>query len=130
MITINSDCPFCNSNKEKGIISENKTFFLRLDLYPISKGHILLIPKRHISSIFDLNYHELIDFYDLMRLAREYLDDKYSPNGFNIGINEGEAGGQTINHLHVHLIPRYLGDVIDPTGGVRNLIPEKASYPQ
>lgn len=107
---------------------ENNTFITILDKYPISPGHSLLVSKRHVESIFDLHKEELADLFSLLLAARNFLNKKYSPNGFNIGINDGPIAGQTILHLHLHLIPRYKNDQEDPRGGIRLIFPEKANY--
>ena len=110
------------------IIAQNNTFFAIYDEFPVSDGHVLIIPKRHVESIFDITREELEDLFDLIRKVRELVDRKYSPDGYNIGVNEGYAAGKTIDHLHIHLIPRYIGDVENPVGGVRNVIPGKGDY--
>jgi len=122
-------CFFCNVLKENtGILLQNDSFFTRLDPFPVSKGHTLMISKKHESSFFDMGEKELADLVDIMKQAKAMLDLDHSPDGYNIGINEGEAAGQTIPHLHIHLIPRYKDDVDDPVGGVRNIIPGKGNY--
>jgi diadenosine tetraphosphate (Ap4A) HIT family hydrolase len=88
----------------------------------------LVIPKRHVRSFFDLTVAEQLDALNLLQRAKQDLDQQYAPQGYNIGINDGPAAGQTIPHLHIHLIPRYSGDRPDPRGGVRWIIPEKADY--
>jgi len=99
-----------------------------LDGYPISEGHTLVIPKRHVGSFFELETAELEDLLSVLERAKARLDAEYGPDGFNIGINDGPAAGQTVPHLHVHLIPRYAGDQEDPRGGIRWIFPEKADY--
>jgi len=98
------------------------------DGYPVSQGHTLLIPKRHTASFFDLSVHERNDILELLDRAKLTIDKEFAPQGYNIGINDGLAAGQTVQHLHIHLIPRYTGDLSDPRGGVRWVIPEKAKY--
>lgn len=98
------------------------------DAYPVSAGHTLIIPKRHVSSFFDLSADECAEIFVLLARAKTLLDEELSPNGFNIGINDGRAAGQTVFHLHIHLIPRFEGDQLDPRGGVRWVLPEKADY--
>lgn len=98
------------------------------DGFPISPGHTLIIPKRHIGSFFELTADEQAELMALLGSAKIVLDKDHSPNGYNIGINDGPAAGQTVPHLHIHLIPRYKGDRADPRGGVRWIIPEKADY--
>jgi diadenosine tetraphosphate (Ap4A) HIT family hydrolase len=121
-------CPFCSINIKDRVFLHNDTFQAVYDLYPVSPGHTLLIPKRHISSFFDLTNKELEDFYSLIKIARSAVSRKYSPEGFNIGINNGEVAGQTIPHLHIHLIPRFLGDDQHPEGGIRKIIPNMVEY--
>jgi diadenosine tetraphosphate (Ap4A) HIT family hydrolase len=121
-------CLFCDFQKEKENVIVNNFFFTHWDENPICKGHMLIIPKRHIASFFELTQEELIDFYKTIKEAKNIIHDKYHPNAYNIGVNDGEAAGRTIHHLHIHLIPRYKGDCENPRGGVRKLFPEKADY--
>ena len=124
-----NDCPFCNINNAKDdIVWESKHSIAILDRYPVSTGHTLVIPKRHIKSYFDLTQDEVDELWDSVKNVKETLDYMYEPDGYNIGINIGEAAGQTIPHCHIHVIPRYNGDVEDPLGGVRSVIPEKRIY--
>ena len=99
-----------------------------MDGFPISLGHALIIPKRHIASIFEATREEREALFDLLEQVKIELQEKCNPNGFNIGINDGVAAGQTVMHLHIHLIPRYAGDQSDPRGGVRWIFPDKAVY--
>ncbi len=110
------------------LIDETSTAIAIRDAYPVSPGHTLLITKRHIGSFFDLFEHERNDLLVLLERAKLVLDKEYRPQGYNIGINDGVAAGQTVPHLHVHLIPRFEGDLPDPRGGVRWVIPDKAKY--
>jgi diadenosine tetraphosphate (Ap4A) HIT family hydrolase len=89
---------------------------------------VLILPKRHTGSFFDLEDGETADLMRLLGLAKDRLTEEYHPDGFNVGINVGDAAGQTIGHVHIHLIPRYFGDVPDPTGGVRAVLPGKSKY--
>lgn len=98
------------------------------DGFPVTPGHSLIVPKRHISSFFETTNEERDALFDMLAEMRQLLISKRSPDGFNIGINDGSAAGQTIMHLHIHLIPRYVGDTDDPRGGVRWIMPEKAPY--
>jgi len=98
------------------------------DAYPVSPGHSLIIPLRHIRSFFDLTAEERSALLSLLDAARAGLDSEFQPAGYNIGINDGPAAGQTIAHLHIHLIPRYPGDRADPRGGIRWIFPDKADY--
>jgi diadenosine tetraphosphate (Ap4A) HIT family hydrolase len=98
------------------------------DRYPVSDGHTLVIPRRHEADLFDLDPGERADAWALLDSVRELLVERFNPDGLNIGVNENEAAGQTIHHAHIHLIPRYQGDVEDPRGGIRWVIPDKAPY--
>jgi len=120
-------CPFCNLPKER-IFIETETALAFFDGYPVSKGHALVIPKRHVAGLFDLPQDELQAVWNLVAKVRAAVNDKNHPDGFNVGLNEGDAAGQTIGHAHVHIIPRYKGDAPDPRGGVRWVIPDKAKY--
>ena len=122
-----STCPFCALAKER-IFLETDTALAFLDAYPVSEGHALVIPKRHVSRLFDLTEEELRAIWSLVGKVRGLLKGKYQPDGFNVGVNEGEAAGQTIDHAHIHIIPRRKGDVPDPRGGIRWIIPGKAKY--
>ena len=98
------------------------------DGFPVSPGHTLIIPKRHIASFFEATKEEQGAMLDLLSEMRQRLQAEHNPDGFNIGINDGAAAGQTVMHLHIHLIPRYAGDQPDPRGGVRWIFPDKAEY--
>ena len=124
-------CVFCdivnNPNSDR-VISRNNHGIAMRDGFPISEGHTLIIPNRHIMSFFDLEKSEREGLLSLLDSQKIELDQIYNPDGYNIGINDGEAAGQTISHLHIHLIPRYNEPDSDPRGGVRWIIPEKANY--
>ena len=113
-------------DKEK--IYENKFAFAIYDGFPVSKGHSLVIPKRIVSSVFDLNDDEYNHIFILLRDVKKILLEKFKPDGFNIGINNGTDAGQTVEHAHIHIIPRYKGDLKDPRGGVRNILPDNSGY--
>lgn len=122
-------CIFCQKFQEhKDIVYENRSVFVIYDSFPVTKGHCLVIPKRHIPDYFAMNKNELVDIDSALIEAKIILDKLYHPDGYNIGVNNGEAAGQTINHLHIHLIPRYAGDMENPRGGVRGVIPGKQQY--
>ena len=122
------DCLFCNIPPVR-IILENELAYAVRDGYPVTEMHSLIIPKRHISDYFDLTKEELIACDQLIRsLKDEISNSDNSVNGFNIGMNSGETAGQTIFHCHIHLIPRRTGDVDNPRGGVRNIIPGMGNY--
>ena len=120
-------CPFCNPSK-KVVVLANSLCYARYDRYPVSPGHLLLIPFRHIPTLFDATDAELTALLALVREAKTLLDGRLHPDGYNVGVNVGETAGQTVMHLHVHVIPRYAGDMPDPRGGVRGVIPEKRKY--
>lgn len=120
-------CPFCTLQPER-IIEENDHAIWIYDGFPVSPGHSLIIPRRHVGSFFEVSTEERIAMLALLDNAKMTVEEKYQPNAFNIGINDGPAAGQTVPHLHLHLIPRYEGDVSDARGGVRWVIPEKADY--
>lgn len=119
------DCLFCNY---KETIAENELAFAIYDKFPVNKGHALIIPKRHFSSFFEATEEEIKAIYSLLHDVKCIVDREYKPHGYNVGINIGEDAGQTIMHLHVHLIPRYKGDVANPRGGVRKLKKELVPY--
>lgn len=121
------ECPFCQIEPEKYLCS-NSLCFAVYDKFPVSEGHLLIIPFRHFGSFFEATHEEKLAILDLLEKCKQHLDEKFRPDGYNIGINVGAVAGQTIFHLHVHLIPRYKGDVDDPTGGVRGVIPHKRKY--
>lgn len=122
-----SECPFCLLPAER-IIASNQNGAVIRDGFPISVGHTLIIPKRHLASFFELTNSERQALFDLLEQAKADIDKEFSPSGYNIGINDGADAGQTVPHLHIHLIPRYEGDVADPRGGVRWIFPDKADY--
>lgn len=152
-------CVFCEPDElaSASTIEKYEKFTLRLDPNPVSFGHILIIPNRHVEKFDELDEDELSKLGEAVtrsrkiaeekrRIREKYsnisavkekdsndmvdsiLEEKEDPEGFNIGLNEGKTAGQTINHLHIHVIPRYEGDVKNPEGGVRNVIPDKADY--
>ena len=121
------DCPFCGLPEHR-IIDRNDRAVVVRDAYPVTPGHTLVIPTRHVASFFDTTADEREALLSLLDGARAQLQAELRPDGFNIGINDGRAAGQTVGHLHIHLIPRYAGDRDEPRGGVRWVIPEKAAY--
>jgi diadenosine tetraphosphate (Ap4A) HIT family hydrolase len=120
-------CPFCAPDASR-IVGETPLAFALRDAFPVAPGHTLIVPRRHIGSFFDATDEERAAMLDLLGRMKAALDREHSPAGYNIGINDGPAAGQTIPHLHIHLIPRYVGDQPDPRGGVRWIFPEKADY--
>lgn len=122
-----NSCPFCSLPASRIRGHSEHGVWLR-DGFPISPGHSLVISKRHVGSFFELSPQEQIALLTLLDEARSAAVAEFNPDGYNIGINDGAAAGQTVPHLHIHLIPRFKGDRPDPRGGVRWIIPEKADY--
>lgn len=120
-------CPFCALPQARVVLRNDFAIAFR-DAYPVTPGHTLVIPARHVSSFFDTTHDERAWMFGLLDEAKLQLQSEFSPAGYNIGINDGAAAGQTVGHLHMHLIPRYAGDRPDPRGGVRWVIPDKADY--
>ena len=120
------DCIFCQL--DRSTLAESKLSRAFLDSFPVSKGHALVIPKRHVTSVWEMTAEEYTDAFDLVRNVKDILQGQFEPQGFNIGVNCGEAAGQSVLHAHIHIIPRYSGDVQNPRGGVRNIIPGKGNY--
>lgn len=114
------NCIFCEYSKEE-YIAENDLCFAIFDKFPVNKGHALIIPKRHFQNYFDATKEEIAAMYDLSHEVKKIIDKKYSPDGYNVGVNVNHEGGQTIMHLHMHIIPRYKGDIEDPRGGIRRI---------
>ena len=125
---MDNNCPFCKVESEREIIASSLLSVAFYDGFPVSPGHALIIPKRHVSSFFDLSKEERQDLLNLADSVKRILEERYHPDGYNIGINVGEAAGQSIFHVHMHLIPRYQGDVPSPRGGARGVIPTKQNY--
>jgi diadenosine tetraphosphate (Ap4A) HIT family hydrolase len=126
-MAVEASCVFCGLPPGR-IRAENSYAVLIADGYPVSPGHSLVIPKRHTASFFETTEDERRALLDLLDTARDLALAEHAPSGFNIGINDGAAAGQTVAHLHIHLIPRYPGDQEDPRGGVRRIFPAKADY--
>ena len=120
------DCIFCDIIKDnKNIILESKLCVAFFDSFPVNVGHTLIIPKRHVETYFDLTKEEINDMFELSKKIKQMLDDEFQPDGYNIGFNCGEPAGQTVMHAHMHVIPRYKGDVENPRGGVRKAVSSK-----
>lgn len=126
--TENLDCPFCYPDSNRDLIVESEISYAIYDKFPVNEGHALIIPKKHCANYFDLTFKEQSACLLMLNKVKEIVSEKFNPDGFNIGINVGEKAGQTVNHVHIHLIPRYNGDVEDPKGGVRGVIPDKQKY--
>ena len=120
------DCIFCRLNRS--ILAETKLSLAFLDNFPVSKGHTLVIPKRHVASLWEMTAEEYMDAFTLLKRVKDVLQERFNPQGFNVGANCGQVAGQTVFHAHIHLIPRYPGDVPNPRGGIRNIIPGKGDY--
>ena len=119
------DCLFCT---DLPVAFENELAKAFWDKFPVSKGHLLIVPKRHAATYFDLSPEEKQAIDQLLTAGKDYLAQHYQPYGYNIGANCGESAGQTVFHCHIHLIPRYQGDIENPKGGVRGVIPERRIY--
>lgn len=118
-------CPFCST---EGAALRNEFAYARFDTHPVNPGHLLMVPLRHVSSWFETGPEEKVALLALLDEGKRLLDERHAPDGYNIGINVGAAAGQTVMHLHIHLIPRYEGDVANPRGGVRGVIPSRQNY--
>ena len=129
MSSLNNQCIFCNKSRCKIIHSSKNFFIIRDTAYPVTKYHTLIITNKHVGNYFDLKKNEIVELNKLLKIQRKelkILDSKIT--GFNIGMNIGKDAGQSIMHCHIHLIPRRKGDVKDPRGGVRGVIPSKQKY--
>ena len=121
-------CAFCERIAEGELVAENDLAVAFFDAYPVSPGHCLIIPRRHEPDFLALSAAEQAAVWALVPLARAHIEKTATPDGYNIGVNAGEAAGQTIGHAHLHVIPRRRGDVADPRGGIRWVVPAKAAY--
>jgi len=121
-----ADCIFCDPKRE--ILARNESAIAVFDTFPVSPGHALVLPLRHVATIWDLSSAEYDDCFRLVRAVQPILAARFSPDGFNVGANCGEAAGQSVWHAHIHVIPRYKGDTPNPRGGVRHVIPLKGNY--
>ncbi|MFC1660189.1 HIT family protein [Gemmatimonadota bacterium] len=120
-------CPFCSLNPDRVFLRGDRVIAF-WDAFPVTDGHALIVPYRHVAGWFDATLEEQVEILRTISLVRERIEARHAPDGYNIGINVGAAGGQTVDHLHVHVIPRYQGDVPDPRGGIRWVIPDRAPY--
>lgn len=123
-----NNCPFCAPGSDRELITESAAVYAMLDGYPVAQGHTLVIPKQHTVDYFDLPESTKMACWMAVDRVKTLLVHRFGPDGFNVGINVGRAAGQTVPHVHIHVIPRYAGDVASPTGGVRNIIPGKGKY--
>jgi len=127
----NKDCPLCSLKDlviEKGQAVENKLAYALTDSNPVSLGHCLIVTRRHIAAFFEATKEEKIAIFDLIDEMKTIIDKKHNPDGYNIGVNIGKAAGQSVPHIHIHMMPRYTGDIENPRGGVRGVIPTKQKY--
>jgi len=122
------NCPFCLKLKTIKPILENELAIAFFDEFPVNPGHMLFITKRHVETFFDTTDEEKIAIFKLVSEAKKLIDEKEKPDGYNIGLNCYSAAGQTVMHIHLHLIPRYIGDIENPHGGIRAVIPSKKEY--
>lgn len=124
------NCVFCEKIKNKTIklIYENQLAIAFFDEFPVNEGHMLIITKKHYPTFFDISDQEQKAMIDLLNKSKKYLDDKYNPDGYNVGLNCGSIAGQSVMHVHMHIIPRYKDDVKNPRGGIRCVIPNKKNY--
>ena len=123
----NNPCLFCTA---RGVTRDNTLAYATRDTYPVSPGHTLIIPRRHCADFFELTPDELAACMDLVMAEQRALAAELKPDGYNVGVNVGPAAGQSIRHVHIHLIPRYVGDHPRPQGGIRQILPLKADYPR
>lgn len=122
----NNPCLFCKD--PRGVSLERELAYSARDSYAASPGHTLVIPRRHVASFFELTPDEVAACMELINEEKKLIDEEFNPDGYNIGVNIGQAAGQSILHVHIHIIPRYQGDVENPQGGVRHVIPKKGHY--
>jgi diadenosine tetraphosphate (Ap4A) HIT family hydrolase len=122
-----SNCPFCEPDSTEKLFDNSSAYAVN-DRFPVSQGHMLVIPHRHVADYFELTKEEIAAVHELLKRCREHLDRVYHPDGYNIGVNVGAVAGQTIFHVHIHVIPRYRGDHPAPRGGIRHVIPGKGNY--
>ena len=118
-------CIFCGDPEK---VIENELAFAHYDSYPVNPGHCLIIPRRHVAEYFDATDEEKAAIWSLVDEMKLIIDRDFKPDGYNVGVNIGKAGGQSVPHIHIHMIPRYEGDMEDPRGGVRGVIPHKQKY--
>ncbi len=127
-MTSKKECIFCNLDQNREILAENDLAIAFYDAFPVNPGHTLIIPKRHVANYFELTEEECVAIQALLKIVKDTVEEKFHPDGYNIGVNVNEAAGQSVFHVHMHLIPRYIGDVENPKGGVRGVIPAKQKY--
>ena len=121
-------CPLCSVADGREILSANTYAVAIWDAFPVSPGHALIISRRHVADLFELSAEEQAALWGLLAAVKAVLVTRYAPAGYNVGVNVGAAAGQTVGHVHMHVIPRYGGDAADPRGGIRWVLPERAVY--
>ena len=121
-------CIFCERVSSDEVLLRNELAVAFGDAYPVNPGHILVVPRRHVLDYFALTETEQAAVWQLVNQVRHVIDVEFRPDGYNIGVNVGAAAGQTVGHVHVHVIPRFKDDVADPRGGVRWVVPSRACY--
>ena len=125
MDSTGANCPFCHPDN---VLFGNESAYVIADAHPVNPGHLLIIPRRHVADFFETSPEEKRALLSLLDEAKQYLETKYTADGYNMGVNVGEVAGQTVMHVHIHLIPRYRGDTPQPRGGVRGVIPARQNY--
>ncbi len=128
MPAMSATCPLCERARRGDLIASNEIAVAFPDKFPVNPGHALIVPRRHVADFFDLATDEQAALWRLVPEVKAAIDVGYTPAAYNIGVNTGPAAGQTVAHVHVHVIPRYPGDVADPRGGIRWVIPARADY--
>ncbi len=123
-MTAEDSCELCKADM---VVLEDEFAYVRFDNNSLSRGHVLVVPRRHVASFFDMTAQEKASVIELLDRAKAHIEAQFRPDGYNIGVNVGRAGGQSRMHVHVHLIPRYTGDVADPRGGVRCVLAGRAT---
>jgi diadenosine tetraphosphate (Ap4A) HIT family hydrolase len=121
-------CPLCSAAEGRETLSANTHAVAIWDAFPVSPGHALIVSRRHVADLFELSAEEQAALWALLPAVKTAIGARHAPAGYNVGVNVGTAAGQTIGHVHVHVIPRYEGDVRDPRGGIRWVLPERAAY--
>jgi diadenosine tetraphosphate (Ap4A) HIT family hydrolase len=128
MSPMDAPCPLCAAAARSDLLAANDHAVAVSDAFPVSSGHALIISQRHVADLFQLTTDEQAALWALLPAVKQALDERHRPDGYNIGVNVGLAAGQTVDHVHVHVMPRYTGDAPDPRGGVRWVLPERAAY--
>jgi diadenosine tetraphosphate (Ap4A) HIT family hydrolase len=120
---VTGDCELCAPDE---IVAQDDHAYVRYDSNSLARGHVIVVPKRHVAGYFEMTSAEKASIMNLLDTAKEIIDRQFAPDGYNIGVNVGKAAGQSRMHVHVHLIPRYRGDVVDPSGGIRCVLARKS----